>query len=466
MPQTVRAAFDTLHSASRRDPFPTADEREDRLKRLETLMVRHRNDLVAAISDDFGFRSKTETLSADVLLVIDAVRDARKHLRGWMRRRPARPHPLFAPSRAWVEPVPKGVVGVIAPWNYPVNLALGPLAGVLAAGNRALVKPSEATPRTSSLLRYAVADFFSAEEVAVVEGGPEVSRALTALPLDHLLFTGSTQVGRLVALAAAEHLVPVTLELGGKSPVLVHADADLEQAAERVAVGKLFNAGQTCIAPDYVLVPRGRERAFAAAFCKAVARLAPRLEGVTSLASDKGLRRVTALLEDARAKGATVEGANDLKSGRVMAPVVVLDVNDSMRLMQEELFCPVLPVEGYDSLDEAVARINARPRPLAFYYFDDDASRADGVLRRVPSGGACINDTLVHFAQERLPFGGLGASGSGAYHGQAGFEAFSHLRGVLSASRLSAARSFMTPPFGPVIDTALEFLIRGIRRLR
>ncbi len=460
---SVTALFEKLHRASRRDVSPSLEVRRDRLSRLEALVQRHQEDFVTAIGSDFGVRARTETLSADVLLVLDGVREAKRRLKEWMAPRPARPHPLFLPSQAWVEYVPRGVVGVIAPWNYPVNLALAPVVGALAAGNRVLLKPSELTPATSAVLARAVGDRFTAEEFAVVEGGVEVAKEVTSLPLDHLFFTGSTTVGRSVARAAAENLVPVTLELGGKSPALVHAEARVAFAAERIAVGKLFNAGQTCIAPDYALVPRGQERAFTDAYARAIRAFAPNLEGLTSIINDRALARLRALLDDASAKGATIERLGDDR-GRVMAPTVVTGVREDMLVMQDEIFGPILPVEVYDSVDDAVALIAKRPRPLAFYYFDDDRSRARSVLDRVVCGGACLNDTLVHFAQEHLPFGGVGASGMGAYHGRVGFETFSHARGVLAASRLSAARTFLTPPFGAMVNGALELLIRGAGR--
>lgn len=462
---SVQRAYERLKQAA--VGAPSFDERDDRLERLERLMVERREDFVRTIAEDFGRRARVETLSTDVLLTVDAIRYARRHLREWMKRRPVRPHPFFLPSSAYVEHRPRGVVGIIAPWNYPVNLAFGPLAAAFAAGNRVLVKPSELTPKTSALMQDAVAERFSADEVAVVTGGADVARAVTELPLDALLFTGSTAVGKLVAQAAAKNLTPVTLELGGKSPALVHSTFDLATAAERIVLGKLFNGGQTCIAPDYALVPRGSEARFVAELRKAVARGYPRLDGMSSLITDRGHARLLGIVEDARAKGARVETLGDFSpGGRVMSPVALLDVTDDMLAMQEELFGPVLPIETYDSLDGAIARINARPHPLAFYYFDDDARRADDVLSRVTSGGACVNDTLVHFAQETLPFGGVGASGLGAYHGRAGFETFSHARSVLVASRLSPARRLLAPPLGGLIEKALEVLVRGASALQ
>jgi acyl-CoA reductase-like NAD-dependent aldehyde dehydrogenase len=462
----VQTAYERLRAAQQRAPFPSAEERADRLARLERLLVEHRGDFVRAIHEDFGVRGRAETLSADVFATLDSVREARRRVREWMRRRPVSPHLLFWPSRAFVEYVPKGVVAIIAPWNYPVNLALGPLAGALAAGNRCLVKPSELTPRTSAVIAEAVSERFTAEEVAVLEGDGAVARAVTRLPLDHLFFTGSTQVGRAVAKAAAENLVPVTLELGGKSPAVVHPSYDLERAAERIALGKLFNAGQTCIAPDYALLSVGREEAFVAAIRRMVDEGYPRLDGLTSVASDRAHGRLEALVADARAKGArVVELGSSRQSGRVMRPVVLLGVTEAMGVMQEEIFGPILPVESFTRLEDAIERVARRPRPLAFYYFDDDEGRCDAVLRQVTSGGACINDCLVHFAQEGLPFGGVGASGMGAYHGVTGFKTFSHARSVLVASALSPARQLLRPPFGRVVETSLELLISGARSL-
>ncbi|MBL8956451.1 MAG: aldehyde dehydrogenase family protein, partial [Myxococcaceae bacterium] len=401
----VRRAFEKLKAGL---PFPTADEREDRLDRLERLLVKHRDAFVRACDEDFGGRGRHETLIVDVVLTLESVRDARRNLRAWLQRTKVKTHVTFAGSSAYVEHVPKGVVGILAPWNYPVNLALGPLAAALAAGNRVLIKPSELTERVSAAIVEAVREHFTAEEVAVVEGGPAVAQAITKLPLDHLFFTGSTAVGRQVARAAADNLVPVTLELGGKSPAYVQAHYPAAVAAARIAVGKLFNGGQTCVAPDWVLLPEGKEVVFAEAF-RAAVRDAWRGASVTAMATEKGLARMRALVEDARAKGARVETVPVGVSGtRGVEPVLLFGVRDDMRVMQEEIFGPLLPVVSYRSEAEALARIAARPAPLAFYVFDDDVERAGRVVATVPCGGACINDTLGHFANEELPFGGFG----------------------------------------------------------
>jgi len=344
-----------------------------------------------------------------------------------------------------------------------VNLALGPLAGALAAGNRALLKPSEATPRTAALLGRAIRDRFTAEEIAVVEGGPDIAEAVSQLPLDHLLFTGSTMIGRMVASAAAPNLVPLTLELGGKSPAFVHPDYPVAEAADRIAIGKLFNAGQTCIAPDYVLLARGKEEVFLEAMRDVVTRRwgeVPGSAAYTSLASDRGYARMVAMLDEARKDGARIERIGGLTpaGSRKLAPHLVFGAKPDSMLLQEEVFGPILPVVTYEAVEDALAFIHARPHPLAFYCFDADLDRARTLLSRVVSGGAVINDTIAHFAQENLPFGGVGQSGMGAYHGRAGFDTFSHRRAIMQASSSSPAHHLLAPPYGKALDLALSAL--------
>ena len=462
----ARRAYDVLRKAADAKPYLDADAREDLLSRLEKMLLKHRDDIVKAINDDFGNRVETESLVADVFLPLDGVRDAKKHVREWMHRRTVGVHPLFIPSHAYIEPVPLGVVAILSPWNYPVNLALAPAAAAFAAGNRVLIKPSELTPKTSALLSQMVSDFFRPEECSVVLGGPDVAREITGMPFDHLLFTGSTQTGRLVAKAAAENLVPTTLELGGKSPALIHASYDLDRAASRIAIGKTYNGGQTCVAPDYAQVPKAKADAFVEKLKGCIMKQHPDGQGFTTMASDRGLKRMEALLADAKAKGArVVETFKPAPGTRAFAPVILLDVKDDMLVMQEEIFGPILPVETYDNVDEAITKINARPRPLAFYYFDDDQDRVDNVLHRVTSGGVCVNDTLAHFAQEELPFGGVGASGMGAYHGFKGFETFSHFRSVLISSRAGSAYNTLKPPYSMLVKKTVDFLISGLKGL-
>jgi coniferyl-aldehyde dehydrogenase len=463
----VAALYATQRAAFSRERYPSHAVRRDRLDRLATLIDRHEPEIVAAIAEDFGVRPPQETRLTELFIVDVALRHASRHLADWMRSRRA-PTPLYLrPGRSWIERQPLGVVGIISPWNYPVQLALLPAVAALAAGNRALIKPSEITPCTSALLATLVARYFLPGELAVVSGGADVGAAFARLPFDHLLFTGSTQVGRSIALAAAENLTPVTLELGGKSPALIDDRADLSALSARLAVGKLLNAGQTCIAPDYVLIPRQRAEALTQALQRAVARLYPAPidnRDYASIIDERHYSRLTALLDDARAKGARLielGAARGSATGgtRRMPPTLVLDVSDTMGVMQQEIFGPVLPIETYDTLDQAIERINARPRPLAMYMFGGSAGERRRVLERTIAGGVTLDDTLWHFSNENLPFGGVGASGYGAYHGERGFLTFSHQKPVFAQSRATPGR-LLYPPYGERFEATLRLLKR------
>ena len=455
--------FAAQRAAFERERYPTYAVRRDRLSRMLELVTSHERALCAAVDRDFGHRSTHETRLAELYVVATEARYALRHLRWWMRpRRVATPLKLL-PGTARVVRQPLGVVGVISPWNYPVQLALAPVIGALAAGNRVMLKPSELTPATSVLLHQLVAGAFRADEFTVVTGDAEVGAAFARLPFDHLFFTGSTVVGRKIALAAAENLTPVTLELGGKSPALFDADADFALAAPRLAVGKLLNAGQTCIAPDYALVPADRVDAFVAAIGAAVARLYPSFAAnpdYTTIVNDRHYTRLTRLIDDARAKGARIValGPTD-PATRMLAPVLVVGVTSEMAIMREEIFGPLLPVEAYATLDDAIATINGRPHPLALYFFGSDTARRERVLRETLAGGVTINDTLWHFVHEGLPFGGVGASGSGAYHGERGFVTFTHEKSVFVQSRASGAR-LLYPPYGKTFERMLALLRR------
>ena len=424
-----------------------------------------------AISQDFGHRSPSETLMAEVLPSLLMVGSALDNLKAWMRPEKRGTSLLFWPARNQVHRQPKGVVLIISPWNYPLQLSVGPLAAALAAGNRVIIKPSELTPATSALLKQRLEEGLGADRVTVALGGPEVAEGLCRLPFDHILFTGSTAVGRKVMAAAAQNLVPVTLELGGKSPAIVHADCNLPSAVERIVRGKLLNAGQTCIAPDYALVPRGRVEEFLRLFQETTARFYPRIldnPDYTAIINSRHYERLERLVEDARAKGARIEtadpagelaGAIGSPRTRKIAPTAIADVTDAMAVTRDEIFGPLLPIIAYDRLEEAVAYVNARPRPLALYYFDSDRSRIRHVLQTTVSGGATINDTVYHFAQEDLPFGGIGASGMGSYHGRDGFNTFSHAKGTFLQSRLTPT-SLTTPPYDAWFQRMIRFLIR------
>ncbi|OYQ35831.1 coniferyl aldehyde dehydrogenase [Niveispirillum lacus] len=462
----LSSAFGQLRDGWRRDGGLDPSRRDDALDHLTRALVKYQAALVEAVSQDFGHRSPHETKLADIHASLSAIRHARRHFRRWMRPSRVDVALPFLPGRAQVEMVPLGVVGIISPWNYPIQLALIPLATAIAAGNRVLLKPSEMTPRTTALLERLLAEVFEQTEVAVVAGGVDMAQAVSHLPLDHLLFTGSTAAGRQVMRAASDGLVPVTLELGGKSPAIIGPGFDLETAAERVAIGKLFNAGQTCVAPDYALVPQGWEVAFADHVERAMIRLYPRLgdnPDYTSIISDQHYERLLALIDDARRQGAQARFINPASEAlepakRKLAPTLLWNVPATAAVMAQEIFGPILPILSYRSLEEAVVTVNSRPRPLALYLFSRQKTDVDFVLNRTRAGGITVNDTLLHAAQDALPFGGIGESGMGAYHGEAGFRTFSQARPLFYASQFSASR-LVRPPYGDRIDRLLRWLI-------
>jgi len=425
-----------------------------------------REEFVQAISEDFGGRARQETLLLEVFPVVDAIHHAIRHLPQWMRPRPAAAGWQFLPGRARVVYQPLGVVGVIGAWNYPLLLSLSPVVSALAAGNHVMLKPSELAPRTADLLARLVTELFPEDYVTVVTGGPEIGAAFAALPFDHLLFTGSTRVGKLIMRSASEHLTPVTLELGGKSPALVHPDFPAQTAAARIMAGKLYNAGQTCIAPDYVLVEAGARAEFVRLASEAATTMYPRLVGnadFTRIVTRAHYQRLRDLVEDAALKGAEMLEVNPAREtaneqNRVFPPTLLWNVSDQMTVMQEEIFGPVLPVVTYRSLDEAIEYVNARPRPLALYYFDRNSKRVESVLARTTSGGVTVNDTILHIAQNDLPFGGVGASGMGSYHGFDGFLTFSKKKGVFLQSRFTTL-GLLRPPYGALARRVTDFLI-------
>ena len=443
-------AFARLRQASRADPYPSAESRRAMLRGVETALAKRKDAIVAAVDKDFGGRLRHETLFAELFVTIEAFRHARRHVKGWMKRR-RRSVPLtMAPGRAWVQPQPVGLVGIIAPWNYPLLLALTPVAGALAAGNRVLVKPSELTPSVTALIAEILDEAVPPDWAAVALGGPEMGGRFAGLPFDHLLFTGSTRIGRSVMEAAAPNLTPVTLELGGKSPALILSGADIAGAAADIAYGKFTNAGQTCVAPDYVLVPRGDLQPFLAALEKRVAGYFPQMSAVFG---DKGKSRAASLLEEARAAGAEVR---DLGLGAS----VVIDPPATLALMQEEIFAPILPVIPYDGLDQALDQVRAQARPLAFYLFGKDRGVIERSLLSTLSGGVVINDTLIHVGIEDLPFGGIGPSGMGRYHGREGFDTFSHLRAVFERTGPRLDR-LVRPPLKRLHERLARLLIGG-----
>jgi len=446
---------------------PSLKQRRTDLKRLRSVILARRREIEGALSEDFGHRSRHETAILEIVTLIQGIDYLHRKLRSFMQ--PMRRHvaPQFRLGSARIEYQPLGVLGIISPWNYPLSLALTPLATAIAAGNRAMIKPSEFTPATSMILASMLTDIFPQEQVAVVTGDASVGEAFAALPFDHLIFTGSTAVGRAVMRAASENLTPVTLELGGKSPVIVEKGHVLKHVAAGIAFGKLANAGQTCIAPDYALVHEDDIQAFTTAYDQAVAVLYPKgpaSDDYTSIINERHCSRLKGIIDDARAKGARILEAGR-KAGDVrlrphtLAPAMVLDVRDDMRIMQEEIFGPFLPIVSYRELDEAIGYVNARGRPLALYFYGANGEPLRRVLSRTTSGNVTINGTLMHYAQDDLPFGGVGPSGMGAYHGVEGFRRFSHAKGIFEQGRWNGA-SLLLPPFGPLAEAVLKLMLR------
>lgn len=463
---SLQQAFHELQAAYQAEAHPAWRRRDDCLRQLADALLEHQQALVSAVSGDFGHRSREETLYAELFPSLQAIRHARKHLPRWMQVRRRGVSWWFFPARNQVWAQPLGVVGIVVPWNYPIYLAVGPLVAALAAGNRVMIRMSEATPRTGALLADVLRQALGDDVVRVINGPRATAPMFSTLPFHHLLFTGSTVVGRQVMAAAALNLTPVTLELGGKSPVLIADDADLERAAASIVSGKMLNAGQTCVAPDYVLVARHRLEPLIAALGQACARAYPRLAAnpdLTAIINPQHYQRLQDWLEQARALGASIAEQNpqgeDLAPEGKMPLTLVWDCPQHCDLMQQEIFGPLLPLLAYDDFAQALAYVNARPRPLALYLFSDDAALIRQVLQQTVSGGVALNDTVLQVAQEDLPFGGVGASGMGQYHGYEGFLTFSKLKPVFRQHRLNGA-VLLRPPFGRRIAWLLTLMLR------
>jgi coniferyl-aldehyde dehydrogenase len=470
----MTAVLERQKAAHLRDGAPSAELRIDRLNRCIGLLVDHQKEIEDALNTDFGARSREATAFTDVASSIGTLKHARDHLKAWMKPEKRKTTPailgLFG-AKAQLRYQPKGVVGIISPWNFPVNLTFTPLAGVLAAGNRAMIKPSEFTPATSELMARMFGGVFSVEEIAVITGGPDVGQAFAGLAYDHLIFTGATAIAKHVMRAAAANLTPLTLELGGKSPVILGRSADMKTAAARIMNGKTLNAGQICLAPDYVLAPADQLESFVGEAQGAVKRMFPTLKDnpdYTAIVAQRHYDRIMAHVADARAKGARVIEINpadeDLtqQEHRKIAPTLIIDPTDDMTVMQEEIFGPLLPVKTYSTMAEAVAYVNAHDRPLGLYYFGDDAAEQESVLNATTSGGVTVNDVVFHVAQEDLPFGGVGPSGMGSYHGFDGFKEFSHAKAVYTQLKKDIPQlAAMRPPYGPAFR---KFLAGSIGR--
>lgn len=470
----VQSETDRMHSvlAAQRASFTTAmpeslNVRRDRMDRAIAMLIDHAEEFSSAVSQDFGHRSREQTLMTDIMPSVSSLKHAKKHMAEWSRgerRKPKFPLGLLG-AKAEVVFQPKGVVGVVAPWNFPVSMVFVPLAGILAAGNRAMIKPSEYTEAVSDLMARLVAKYFDASELAVFTGNADIGIAFSKLAFDHLLFTGATSVGKHIMRAAADNLVPVTLELGGKSPTFLGRSANLSQAGERIALGKMMNAGQICLAPDYLLVAKDQELAVIDSLTAGVTKLYPTLLGnddYTSVINGRNRERLQSYLDDASAKGAELievnPGGEDFGSsnGKKMPLTIVRNPTDDMKVMQEEIFGPILPIKTYKHIDDAIDYVNANDRPLGLYYFGTDKSEEERVLSRTISGGVTVNDVMFHTAMEDLPFGGVGPSGMGHYHGRDGFKTFSHMRAIYRQPKLDVAGlGGFKPPYGSATTRTL-----------
>lgn len=458
----LHRVFQLQKQAYRQRPMPSADERIAHLEQFRRVFVKYIDDLAQAACDDFGSRSKDETKIAEILTSLEAVKYYKKNLRKWMRPEKRHVSAIAMPASAKVVYQPLGVVGIIVPWNYPIFLAVGPLMCALAAGNRVMIKMSGFTPRVGETVKKMLAEAFAEDHVCVFTGRGEISETFPKLPFDQITFTGSTNVGRTVMAEAAKNLTPVLLELGGKSPVIIHESFPIVDAAERISFGKCWNAGQTCVAPDYLMLPPGKTQEFISAFTAQVSKMYPTMlnnPDFTSIINDKQYNRIKGYLDDARAQGAKIIEINPANESfvntRKMPVTLVTGVTPDMQIMQNEIFGPILPIMEYSSLDDALGFVNARQRPLALYYFDWNSSRADYVAANTHSGGMCINEVMSHVGIDDLPFGGVGASGMGKYHGREGFLSMSNAKAVLEKPRFYAMR-FVLPPFNKSVHKIIK----------
>ncbi|MCH4822791.1 coniferyl aldehyde dehydrogenase [Gramella lutea] len=430
---------------------PDIEKRKDSLKKLSLIIEENKDRLIEAVYQDFGLRSREETLFLEIFPLQDEIRHALKHLRDWTKRRYVRGAWFLLPSTAYYQYQPLGSVGIMGAWNYQVLLTLSPLIDAIAAGNHAILKPSEIAPASAEVLKEIINSNFPKEYIHCVTGDESLAKKFSALPFDHLFFTGSTKIGKLIMAAAAPNLTPVTLELGGKSPAIIHKSFSVEIAAKRIMAGKLFNAGQTCVAPDYVIIPQALNAKFELQVKKNVSRFYPNItqnEQYSHIINQDHYERLSSILIDAEEKGARIVELSDNTSMKdtLLTPKLVFNVSNDMELMQEEIFGPILPVLNLETIEEAVDYVNDKPKPLALYYFDNNEKRINWVLNNTLSGGVTLNDTVYHLAQHNLPFGGVGASGMGHYHGFDGFKTFSKKRAVMHQKRF-AASDMLHPPF-------------------
>ena len=469
----MQSILDRQRAAYLAEGIVTSETRIDRLERAVQVVKKHQKAFVQAMNEDFGHRSEHQSLFTDVASSIGPLRHAQQNLKRWQKKDKRKVTPgilALLGAKAWVEYQPLGVVGVISPWNFPVNLTFTPLAGVLSAGNRCMIKPSEYTPATSAAMAAGFAEEFDEEEIAVITGGPQTGADFSGLAFDHLLFTGATSVAKHVMRAASENLVPVTLELGGKSPVIISPKADMAPTTDALMAGKMMNAGQICLAPDYVFVPRDRMGEFVESSKRSVAKMYPTLldnPDYTSVINARHFERINGYVDEARERGVEVVEINPAdedfrqQSAHKIAPTLLIDPPEDSAVMQEEIFGPVMPIKSYDSLDETLDYVNSHDRPLGLYYFGTDQQETQQVLNQTTSGGVTLNDVVMHVAQEDLPFGGVGPSGMGAYHGEDGFRTFSHAKAVFKQATFNPAEKLgLRPPYGDKLMGLLKTQIK------
>lgn len=471
--QKMNSTLQMQRDAYLKEGIVSAETRIDRLQRGVDVLIKYNEKITDALNTDFTCRPREVTLLTDVGAGIAPMKHAIKHLRSWMKpeKRPTMFPFNLVGGRSRIEYQPLGVVGIIAPWNFPVNMVFAPLAGVLAAGNRAMIKPSEFTPATSALMAEMIAEAYDPAEVAIFDGGPEVGQAFSNLPFDHMIFTGATSIARHILTAAARNLVPVTLELGGKSPVVISRSADIEKSLGRIMTGKTLNAGQICLAPDYLLVPEEKLHEVIAAAQKAVAQMYPRIldnPQYTSVINERHFQRLNGYLAEASERGQKIIPINPAKEdfstqqGTLkIPPTLIPEPADDLKMMEEELFGPLLPIRTYNNFEETISYINSKPRPLAAYYFGDDKQEETALISRTTSGGVCINDVVMQVAQEDLPFGGVGPSGMGAYHGLKGFQTFSHAKSIYRQASINIAKlGGMLPPYGKATESTIKMQLK------
>ena len=451
------------HSQIKEGP-PSLELRLDRINRCIAMVKKYERRIIKSLQEDFGNRDPIMSVMTEVESSVGSLKHAKKHIKRWTRpdkRAPEVPGLgsliSLLGAKAWIEYQPKGTVGVISPWNFPVNLILMPLAGIFAAGNRTMIKPSEMTPSISSLLEEMFKEFYDEAEAVVFTGDPEIGAAFSSLPFDHMIFTGGTEIAKHVMRAASDNLVPLTLELGGKSPVIVGESADVSKVARRVMVGKTMNAGQICLAPDYALIPKNKIDSFVEESKKVISSMFPSIkdnEDYTSIINQKHYERIQSYIDDAESKGAEVIEINPSEEDfgqqehHKIPPTLILNPTEDMKIMQEEIFGPVLPIKSSDELQESIDYVNSKERPLGLYYFGEDKKEQDHVLKTTVSGGVTLNDVIWHVGQENLPFGGIGPSGMGSYHGEEGFKEFSHAKSIYKQPNLDLMKlAGFVPPY-------------------